>query len=243
MRAILLIACLVFLFSCDRERPACFMRAGEETTVIRSLPEGIQTLEVYDLVDVEVYQDDRNEVVLRGPENVIRKIKTPTESGTVRIEDTNRCNWVRDLSIRPTIEFHLPSITHVKYEGQGDVLFVDSLEAEVFTFEGRASAGDIFLRLNVDSANIEVHTGLSDIEIQGTARIVGLFNQGYGFMNAEDLDAQFVLSNNSSINWMRVRCEQYLYARINDRGNLEYYGTPNTVDQQLNGDGELIALD
>lgn len=239
------VACsVVFTTGCDRpSAPDCFKTAGDQAIEQRSFSQPIRTLAIDDLLEVRIFETDGPERIdIVGPANLLSKVRTSQDGSVVNVYNDNTCNFVRDLSIRLQVNCYVHALERLEYNGQGDLYFVDTLHTDVFTFESLESAGDVVLRLAVDSMEVLCHSGLSNFQIEGEARIAGLFNQGMGKMNAANLQAEAVLCRQASINSMKVRATAYLYAVITSRGDLFYAGEPADVEQVISGSGALIPL-
>lgn len=225
--------------------PDCLKSAGEVTTEEREFEGQVTSLDLEDLIHLTVFETEapNDRIVLRGPVNLLPGIITDFIDGGLHIRNENRCNWVRDLGIRLEAELHTSSLRKMHYSGQGDVLFADTLYRSAFTFENSQGTGDVFLRLNADTASIVVHTGFSETLIEGEVISASLFNQGVGRMDASRLHAQVISCNNSSINELRVRASLYIYAFIGARGDVYGYGTPDQLDIERVGRGEFILVE
>lgn len=236
---------LLLLAACDLpSAPDCFKRAGDTTVESRTFPVPIRHIDIEDLVEVRIFQTDGPERVdVIGPENLLAKLRTEQEGGRLQLRNDNTCNFVRDLGIRLKVDCYVNDLDRIDYNGQGDLFIVDTLQTEVFSFESLESAGDVVLRLAADSVNILCHSGLSNYNVEGSARIAGLFNQGYGRFNATDFSTQAALCRNASINAMYVNASSYLYAAITSRGDLFYAGKPADVEPVITGSGALIAVE
>lgn len=232
---------LLVFSACNRpDAPDCFKRAGEEGAEIRLVGNPVDVLYIEDLVEVRIIKDSTARIQVLGPVNLIPEVITEVSGNTLSIRNESRCNFVRDLGIRMQVEVYTPSLSRVYHFGQGDLLMVDTLVADYFLLEARDATGDIYLRLDADSADVLVHTGLCNLWLEGETRILSLFNQGFGQLDASQMPASVVLSNNSSINTTRLHVLDYLYAFIGNDGNTEYLGSPNTIELDDEGNGDLI---
>ena len=233
-------------FSCDRaDAPDCLKSAGDLAVETRSLNGQVSTLELDDLVHLTVFNHDggNDYLVVKGPANLLPGVETALEGSTLRIQNTNRCNWVRDLGIRLELELHTSALQHVLYTGQGDVVFADTLVRSSFSLENRNGTGDLHLRVHADSLSVVVHTGYSNVLLEGSCTSANYFNQGWGVFNAARMSGFAVSCNNSSINEMYVNSVDYLYAFIGSRGNVHFYGNPNRIESGREGSGMLIAAE
>jgi hypothetical protein len=231
---------------CDRpDAPDCFKRAGESVVEVRELAGVVKHIELDDFVHL-VYRSHEaslDRVVVKAPENLLPGIVTDYDGERLVIRNTNRCNWVRDFGVRLEVEVHSNSLQRMDYTGQGDVLFSDTLRVPVFTFESRNGVGDIMLRLQTDSTSVVVHTGYSDVHLEGSSTFLTCFNQGWGVFSAREFETAVVACNNSSFSDMHVWASDYLYAFIGGRGNIGYGGNPNEIETVRVGSGMLFAIE
>jgi len=98
------------------------------------------------------------------------------------------------------------------------------------------------LKLYCDTVNLASHTGVSDAILIGECDVVKLFNQGLGVTDARALSANYAFVNNSSLNDMYVQSHSYLYGFIQYSGNIFYSGNPQAIDEDIEGDGEIIEF-
>lgn len=246
MRIPFLAVFIAFAWACDKpDAPDCFKQAGELAVEKRVL--GVQVLEadLDDLVNLTVFNTTENSdyVVVKGPQNLLPGIETRLDGSSLFITNTNRCNWVRDLGIRMEVELHTSALEHIAYRGQGNIVFADTLERPHFGFEGRNGAGDIHLRVVTDSLSVVMHTGYSNVLLEGSSTSANYFNRGWGIFNAARMSGFAVSCNNSSFNDMHVRSIDYLYAFLGGSGNVVFYGSPNQIESGRDGTGMLIAAE
>lgn len=234
---------LILLHGCNRpSAPDCFKSAGDDSEELRMLASNVLELDINDLVEVELTTDSVASVKIIGPKNLLNEIRTEFDNGHLTIENASTCNWVRDLGIRMKVVVAAPMLERLVYRGQGDVLFRDTVKTTQLSCEIRNGAGDLFIRHAGDSLAVVVHTGVSDVIIEGSGTKAEFFNQGIGVFDASNYTASVVLTNNNSINHMYVDVVDYLFARIGARGNTYYSGNPGSIDLDRAGDGQLIHL-
>ncbi len=246
MRLPVLLLFIAFASACDKpDAPDCLKQAGEVGVEQRNLGAAIREVDLDDLVNLTVFNttEASDYVVVKGPRNLLQGVETRLDGATLFIANTNRCNWVRDLGIRLEVELHTSALERIAYRGQGKVLFADTLHRPHFGFEGRNGAGDIHLRVVTDSLSVVVHTGYSNVLLEGSSTSANYFNQGWGVFNASRMSGFAVSCNNSSFSDMYVRSIDYLYAFVGGSGDVVYYGAPNQIDLGRDGTGMLIAAE
>lgn len=221
------------------DAPDCFKTAGDVSSETRTIEGFLRKVQINDEIDVTFIPAEENKVIVKGPEYLIADVVTSQEQGTLQIRNENTCNWVRDLSIRMEVEVYTTEVEYINYQGQGDVLFQDTLETDHLTFENNQGFGDVLIRFSGDSLTVLNHD-YTNIKVIGEARIASFFHQGSGVFDASELQAVAVLTNNNSLNSLYVYPINYLFAKLTNKGNTYYKGSPENIDTDISGSGELL---
>ena len=135
------------------------------------------------------------------------------------------------------------ALSSYRYQGQGNVTCEDTLALNRFIFETYDGSGDIDMLIRANDISCFNHTGVANYTWKGKSEGVEWFHQGYGAFDADEFYSKVALTNNSSINRLRVNASDYLFVVIENSGSTYYRGEPETIDAELNGDGELVSLD
>jgi hypothetical protein len=230
---------LIILNGCDKEHaPDCLKRAGEMKSEDRTTGP-FERIELRDYIQYDLVQSDGWHVEVEAPSNLLPGISTEVTDGRLLIRNRNTCNFVRSFRHRIHVRIHAPSFHHIENYATGDINVPAPLEDRYFRIENRNAAGLVTLRLDCDSADVLTHTGVCDVILRGTCDHIRLFGQGTGWMDASGLSAQTALVNNSSINFIRVRARDYLYAYTRFSGDIFSHGTPVQVEEKHEGSGTL----
>jgi len=233
---------LISLIGCNKESaPDCFKKAGPDKTEVRMIS-AFQRIELRDYIQYELVDSTVQMIEIEAPANLISKIRSDVTDGTLLIENRTTCNFVRSFKHRVRVRIYSPEFTDIQNYATGDVRSVNTLNASYFKIDNRNAAGTIDVRVNVDSASVFTHTGVCDVVLMVTANQVKLFAQGVGFIDASGLQSNFAFVNNSSINDVHVKTLGYLYAFIQYSGNILVYGSPQSIDSDLEGTGDLILI-
>lgn len=237
---ILLSAC--FILSCNKpSAPDCVQRAGSYETELRTI-ESFSEIHLRDFIKVELYDSTETFVTIHAPRNLIPDIETRVEDGKLIIHNNNTCNMVRSFKNIITVRIYAPSFPYIYNAGTGDIVSVNTLRFNTIEIENRKAAGTIDLTLDVDTTRIFAHSGVADVIVRGNSVKSELFEQGLGWIHAQDLKSRYTFVNNSSLNEIRATADDYLFSYIKSSGNTYYSGSPNTIDQQRTGTGQLIHI-
>jgi hypothetical protein len=240
--AVVAFAAALFAISCNREKaPDCFQSAGEYNTEKRLLEE-FSSIELHDYIQYELCDTNFFGVEVTAPGNLISDIKTEVTDSKLRVRNTNSCNFVRSYKNRITVRLYAPQFSDIQNFSTGDITSVNVIVDALFSIENRGAAGTQHLTLHCDTVNLASHTGVSDAFLNGQCDVVKLFNQGLGITDARALSANYAFVNNSSLNDVYVQSHSYLFGYIQFSGNIFYEGNPQTIDEQIEGDGDIIAF-
>ncbi|MFM9986018.1 MAG: head GIN domain-containing protein [Flavobacteriales bacterium] len=228
--------------SCNKENaPDCFQMAGDFATVKRDIDD-FESIELRDYITIELYDSSETFVEITAPKNLIPEIETKVENGKLEIENKNTCNFVRSFKKRITVRIYAPNFIDIQNFGTGDIRSINTISSSYFKIENRKAAGEINISLMVDSVSINTHTGVANVTLQGQAQMAGLFNQGLGIIDARNLITSEAYVNNSSINDVYVYSDGYLFGYIQFSGNIYYNGSPDQIDDDIEGSGNIAPI-
>lgn len=242
MRIVGFILFLALCLGCAKDNQwDCFTSYGDNTTELRTLTPftGIYTDDKIDIV----YRYSPNYVAeVSFGDKVIKHIETSVKSGSLRITNNAKCNWVRDLSKKPKVIVYAPTIELLENYGVGDIVFEDTVRTDHFTYDQWNSNGSVDLLLKVSVARIIINTGVSDIAVIGSADESRLYSASSGKIDASRLISDVTLVNNSSTQDIKVYTGSYLFGKITKSGYIRYAGNPVTIDRDITGTGSIVPL-
>lgn len=242
LNAVAWIVVMVSAAACNREdAPDCFQSAGEYQSEYRDL-DMFNSIELNDYIQYELCDTTFYGVLITAPKNLISDIETNVIDDKLFIRNENSCNFVRSYKNRITVRICAPEFRDIQNYATGDITVVNRITGELFSLENRGSAGVQRLKLQCDTVNVASHTGVSDAILIGECDVVKLFNQGLGVTDARALSANYAFVNNSSLNDVYVQSHSYLFGFIQYSGNIFYSGNPQAIDEDIEGDGEIIEF-
>ena len=238
-------ALVLLLAGCAREQMSdCFKGAGAVMEDRRDVA-GFTRIEMNDEVDVRITQDtslSMPEVTVMAGRNVVPNVKAEVESGTIRISNTMRCNWVRRLDERPLVNIRLPRLDGILNQGQGDLSSTNTIHGAEIRIEQWDGHGTIALHLDVGHCHVELHTGVGDVMLSGHAHSAYYYTATLSRVDAVELEASTVQVNCTGIPDLKCRATQTLNAELSSLGNVYYAGDPPVVQATVTGQGQLLPL-
>lgn len=234
-----LLLIVISLFSCKKEQLGdCFKSSGKNKTESRSLT-AFTHLELHDRIELNYHYNPKYWVKVTAGKNLLDGIRTKVEGNLLKIENENRCNWVRSFKHKVQVDLYAPSFSKFTYYGSGTVQFYDTLKTDFFNLELWQASGNLHLKLKAETAELKSHTGPGDIFAGGECVNLVAYLNGIGRIEAPNLISQKGLVINRKTGNIFVNCQSELQAEISGSGNIEYIGNP-IIDYTNSGSGELI---
>ena len=201
---------------------------------------------MYDKIEVTVFRGSSFQVEVIAGKNIIKNIATTIQNDTLRIENKNKCNFVRGYKHQVKINITLPHL-YVAVNNGVAKLTIDNAFTQDSVRVRAESSGDIFL--NGTYNFIYAHSnGNGDININGTANELKVYINGTNYFNAQNLivkDKIYIETlslGDAHLNAEQLKKLDYI---IYNTGNIYYRGTPNEVTGTLDkkSQGKLIKQD
>lgn len=238
---IFLFTALILLNSCN-SIDDCFHGTGDESIEDRS-PGSFTGIYLTSNIHLNIHISNQQRVQVTAGENLQKGIEVKTENGILRLDNNNKCNWVRSFKPRITVDVWTPTLSTLFMEdATGDVNFADTLKEQNFRFDGYSSMGTVNLLLDCFIATIATHNGPLDVNARGNASVQYHYNAGFGVINCNELRSDNIYINNKGSNDSKINCENILEVTIEKTGNIYYRGNPSTIKTNITGDGKLIKL-
>ena len=237
---------LVFFICCKKENTGdCFKSNGEEITEFRN-PGSFSRIDMYDKIEVQVFKGTAFQVEVIAGENIIKNISTRVQNDTLKIENKNKCNFVRGYKRTVKVNITVPYLYSALNNGVG-LLTIDKGFVQDSIRVQAESSGNIFL--NGTYNFIKAHSnGNGDITLNGSTKELYVYINGTNFFNAQNLSVtdkiyiETLSLGDANLNGENLKKLEYI---IFNQGNIYYRGTPDEISGILDkkSEGKLIKLD
>lgn len=163
--------------------------------------------------DVEiVVQKDQN-VELEGDDNLLPLISTDVRGGVLEVSNSQSLSTRNKLRLRISV----PSLEGISSSGASDIV-ISSVKSEGF--------------------GIDI-SGAGSLRVSGETKTLEMKLSGAGDVDAKDLHAQNVNVHSSGAATADVYATAELRAAVSGAGNVNYYGDPKSVKEDISGAGTL----
>lgn len=210
---------------------------GKGAVVRRSLTvQAFHGFAVEGAMDVIITPASVQSVEIEAQENLIGLVTTEVRNGVWRIATREGYSTSEPF----VVHIRVPVIDVVELDGSGNVKADGSFTAGAVKLAVNGS-GDIDMAFAARSVDVQVQ-GSGDVTVAGSCTELRAAVVGSGDINARDLQAESVQASVSGSGDIVVHATKRLNAAISGSGDVVYAGDPMTVDQRIDGSGEVRAL-
>ncbi len=233
---------LLLIVGCKKaEDRRCVKSAGESTELI--LP--VQPFDKLDLgprIRYILVQDTVEKVIIKGGKNLVKFVEVNVTNGSLKIENTNSCNFLRSYKHVIEVEIHLVNLINVLFKGTKELSCKNQLNVPYLTFVIEEGGGTCNLNLNCYSLYVGSGYGWGNFNISGQTNYAKIDIRDNGFGNLYDLD---ILDSATVISYSSERLKMNfegagIRAETGSYGDIWYIGTPTFLEYNRYGEGDLF---
>ncbi len=243
MKQLVLIGVLMItVVACKKaEDRRCFKSVGESATK-EVIVEAFDKLFLGAHIKFELIQDTEEKVVLKGGKNLLNFITTDIVDGVLRIENKNKCNFLRSFSKIVTAEIHLKDIVNIEFEGTEELLCINQLNVGDLAITIRDGAGKFNMNLDANSLHFVITHGWGNYELVGQVNYLNMEVRSNGFGTSYGLSvSDSVLVKSSSTENLMINADGCLLrTQTFEAGDIWYKGIPSLIEHHSYGDGQLV---
>lgn len=222
----------------------CFSSTGKDETVERTL-ESFHSIYVTNQFDLVLTQDTSHteKVRITGGKNVLEGVSTKIENGQLKIENCNKCNFVRSYDRKITVEVFIKSIDDIFCEGASSISCSDTLSLSKLKLYHTA-LNDVNLLVNTDGEiNVESINSGATIIAGRAFKLSGSIEE-ISELDARNLICDEVIFDNHSPLDSYINATKIIYVGIYGNGNVYYVKEPSEVlaVKEARRNGRLLLL-
>ncbi len=229
--------------SCKKaNRCDCFKPRGETVIERRNL-DNFYSLRALDKIDIYFTQDSTITtpyVEVKTGKNLVANVATVVKDGELKIENNNKCNFVRGKHNDITVYVTAPYVKYFIQDGVGSIFGTNTVIQDSVDCTIRNS-GDIHLDVKTRCVVGNMH-GIGDLYLAGVANSFFTNTVGQGFIYAKDFIPGYSYVYYRSNGEARVTASGQLDVEIASTGNVYYTGNPTVVNLKKTGTGKLVKF-
>ncbi|AXB55251.1 head GIN domain-containing protein [Flavobacterium fluviale] len=208
--------------------------SGNVTTEKRTVQGDFKNVSVSNAIDLVIEQSDVTEVTVEADDNLQKEIVTKVENGTLVIS----CKYssFRNITMKK-VTVKMPVIDKIEASSASSVQSKNVIEGENITLESSSAAS---MQVAIESDKISVDSGSgSSVTLEGKALSLSTSASSGGSIEADKLAANEVEAQASSGGTINVNSIVTLKAKASSGGNVNYTGTPKTVEKEASSGGNI----
>lgn len=229
---------LMIIFSSCEKNPLheCTKRAGDIDSLEIEL-ENFKTIEIYNKLRVVIKQDSINKIVVSGGENLIENFYAEVSDSTLKIGETNGCNFTRSYDNEIVATIHTSELKEVFVYGPSILQSAERLDIDRLLIRVYGRVGNVDLDVNCDHFFMEFWQATGDANISGKTHFFHVLNHGQAYVRAYELEADYVEVEHRSTGNVETKANKKISAILVDIGNVIYEGNPeiNIIEQKSTG--------
>ena len=202
---------------------------------------GFNAVNVAGSFDVYITQGSSESVKVDAPADIIGRIVTEVEGGTLKIytkrEENGNWSW-HDKKV--VIYVAIKDVNAISLSGSGDVFFKDGVKATTLKLKLTGS-GDISGRLSVKNLDSSI-AGSGDITVTGSADNSSVSVVGSGDFTANNLVTSTTTVRVAGSGDARVNASEKIDASVIGSGDVHYTGSPKSINTSKAGSGSVSRM-
>ncbi|PBJ13738.1 head GIN domain-containing protein [Flavobacterium sp. ACN6] len=208
--------------------------SGNVTTEKRTVQGDFKNVSVSSAIDLVIEQSDATEITVEADDNLQKEIVTKVENGTLVI--SCKFSSFRNITMKK-VTVKMPVIDKIEASSASSVQSKNVIEGENITLETSSAAS---MQVNIESDKISVDSGSgSSVTLEGKALSLSTSASSGGSIEADKLAANDVEAQASSGGTINVRPIVALKAKASSGGNINYTGSPKTIEKEASSGGNI----
>jgi hypothetical protein len=167
-------------------------------------------------------------------------LKLEVRGSSLYVSNESTCNWARSYSVPHEVTLHVPKLTDIALNGQGNIIGQGQFRSDSL-FLHLKGAGDYDLDLLSQRLWIDQYE-LGDYRLRGQTNELLLSGGGLGRFFASDLrtNASYVNLSPYCDGAIHINAAGSLTGLHEGTSTIYYSGNPTTTEVQITGRGKLI---
>lgn len=195
------------------------------------------------VANIQIRQSSQTAVTAEGSEHLLNSLDVRMEGNKLVLDMEDRLlKKQQGASDKLTITITTPTLTHVDFEGVGNLQILGPFTGEELHIDSEGVGN--FKAENLDIGFISLTSeGVGNNTLAGKADRLEINSEGVGNVNASNLEARSAVVHSEGIGNVSCRATEYLKIHTDGIGGVTYYGRPAQTDLSKEGIGRIKAGD
>jgi hypothetical protein len=235
------VAISLLMFSCKKENMGDCIKGTGEVVSEDTFLDDFDSLIVENDLEVILIPDTLNKARIEAGSNLQSYVKILNNDGRLTLSNTVTCNFVRGYQNNIKIFLHYKSLHSLHMKGIGQVSSAGYLNFNIFTINN-TSSGDVTLAIKAKHLYLKTF-GMGNITINGYATNNEIHALGHGFIFCQNLISENSYVYSRTTGNIHVVAERKFGAKLEDAGNVYYYGNPQIEYLNENSSGKVFKVE
>ncbi len=243
MKFVIKIICLIgflVLVSCNKPgAPDCFKTTGKQTSKTISVTP-FYAVDLETNLELTLKKGNEFLVEISGGENMVDKITASVTSGTLIIDNKNKCNFVRGYKKKISVTVTCPDYKYIVTNTIGNVFIGNDFVEDTLVL--RSEAGDFFVGGTFNQLRTSSH-GSGNMHLKCTTNDLQCYMNGTNYVYAYDaniLGYIFIETYSLGNAYVTIPSGGLLEYNIQKSGNIYYKGNPAEIKGTNGGKGGFV---
>lgn len=197
-------------------------------------------------MEVTIYQGSEFKIEITAGEHVIKNISSKISNEVLKLDNNNKCNFVRGYKKTIKVKITAPYLVQVTNYGVGPITIAEGFQQDKIFIKAENS-GDTYMDGTFDEIRTSSH-GNGDMYLKGVTKRLLVYSNGTNFTRAEDLvvsDYIFISTYSIGDAFLNLKTSATIDYYIWSEGNIYYQGNPASIKNlsEINAKGKLIQKD
>ncbi len=219
----------------------CFKSTGLVQREIR-ITESFDSLVIHKRMNLILIEDTVDFIEIEAGNKLLENIISENKFGTLTIENTNVCNWVRSYKIPVNVYLHYTQLQKILVLGSTQITNTDSLKRDSLSIELRDDAGDVNLTISNKYLFIAQHTGSNDVTIKGKTVDLSVYSADLGYGDYLKLAAKNVFAESNSVTDNYFNASETIRLITRNKGSIYYTGEAEVLLKDRQGEGTISRI-
>lgn len=202
-----------------------------------------KNVSVNDNIDLAIKNGNDYSLEITAGENIIPMLGIEIINGTLNLSNKSTCPLLKKPWEALTMILTVPKLDTIFVKSHGQLHSLGTFASKSLMIRITNSPADIDLEIEATHFRIENLSGTANIKISGQVHSAECYHAGFGTIDFTNLRPQYLYLNMNSTNDSEIwGAENYLFASLNNIGNVYYYHEPVKIEWEINDSGQLIRF-
>lgn len=225
MKNVFLILTVLICASCSRNTllEECTTSTGPKRIEVRTVDD-FSEMEVHGNVGIHWHNGHRCKVELEGGRNLLEQVCTTVDKGKLKIENTNRCNWVRSFAKDIQVHVYGKQLRVLEVKGFGPINFFDTLHSPILYIR-HYGASEVHLNLKSQELYVDLN-GLGVLNLAGQSQKADFHAMSVAKLRAWEFQVENLRVHQRGQSPMQVKAVEKLTGIIESDADVLLKGKP-----------------